>query len=109
MDAWQGWLVVIVMAIGTFAIRVSVLGGMSSRTFAPWVERALSLVLPAMFAAIAAPMLLLVDGTLQILPSAPRLIAATVTLATAMLWRGYLMPLVLGMVVLHAAQWAMQG
>jgi branched-subunit amino acid transport protein len=108
MDAWQGWLVVIVMAVGTFAIRLSVLGGMSNRPFAPWVERALILVLPALFAAIAAPMLLLVEGTVQFLPSAPKLIAALATLWSAMRWRGYLMPLVLGMVVLHVAQWAMR-
>jgi branched-subunit amino acid transport protein len=107
MEAWQGWLVVIAMAIGTFAIRVSVLGGMSNRSFAPWVERALSLVLPAMFAAIAVPMLLLIDGAVQVLPSMPKLIAGTVTLLTALRWRGYLLPLVVGMVVLHLAQWAL--
>lgn len=109
MDAWQGWLVVIVLAIGTFGIRLSVLGGMSNRTFSPWVERALGLVLPAMFAAIATPMLLLVDGAVQILPSAPRLLAAFVTLVSAIVWRGYLMPLLLGMVVLHLAQWVVQA
>ena len=109
MDAWQGWLVVIVLAVGTFAIRLSVLGGMSNRTLAPWAERALALVLPAIFAAIAVPMLFMVDGTIQILASAPRLIAAAVTLGTAMRWRGYLMPLVLGMVALHVAQRLMQG
>lgn len=109
MDPWQGWLVVIVMAVGTFAIRLSVLGGMSGRSFQRWIERALTLVLPAMFAAIAAPMIFLVDGSVQLLPGAPRLIAAAVTLSTAMRWRGYLMPLALGMAVLHLAQWALPG
>jgi branched-subunit amino acid transport protein len=109
MDPWQGWLVVIVMAVGTFAMRLSMLGGMSNRAFAPWLERALTLVLPAIFAAIAAPMLLLFDGTAQMLPGAPRLIAAAVTLWTAIRWRGYLMPLVVGMVALHVAQRLMQG
>jgi len=108
MAAWQGWLVVIAMAIGTFAIRASVLGGMSDRVFPPWVERALSLVLPAMFAAIAAPMLLLVEGDVQFLASAPRLLAALATLWVAMRRRGYLLPLVVGMAVLHGAQWVLQ-
>ena len=31
MAAWQGWLVVIAMAVGTFAIRLSVLGGKIGR------------------------------------------------------------------------------
>jgi branched-subunit amino acid transport protein len=109
MAAWQGWLVVIAMAAGTFAIRLSVLGAMSGRTFAPWVERALTLVLPAIFAAIAAPMLLLVDGAPHMPASVPKVVAAAVTLWTAMRWRGYLTPLVLGMIVLHAVQWIMEG
>ena len=108
MAAWQGWLVVIVMAIGTFAIRLSVLGGMHNRTFAPWVERALTLVLPAIFAAIAAPMLLLADGAVHWQSSAPKILAAMVTLCSALRWRGYLLPLVLGMLVLHLAQWIIQ-
>ena len=31
MVAWQGWLLVALMALGTFAIRLSVLGAMSER------------------------------------------------------------------------------
>ena len=104
MAAWQGWLVVILMALGTFAIRLSVLGGMNHRTFAPWVERALTLVLPAMFAAIGAPMLLLVDGAVNVNENLPKLIAAGITLGFAMRWGGYLTPLIVGMVALHVAQ-----
>ena len=104
MAAWQGWLVVIVMALGTFAIRLSVLGAMSDRTFAPWVERALTLVLPAMFSAIAAPMLLLTDGAVHVATNLPKVMAAIVTLIVAMRWRGYLTPLIIGMIVLHATQ-----
>ena len=104
MAAWQGWLVVAVMAVGTFAIRLSVLGGMSNRTFAPWVERALTLVLPAMFAAIAAPMLLLTDGAVDVNANLPKVVAAAVTLGFALRWGGYLTPLIIGMVVLHIAQ-----
>ena len=104
MAAWQGWLVVIVMAVGTFAIRLSVLGGMHDRTFPQWVERALTLVLPAMFAAIAAPMLLLTDGAVHVATNLPKVAAAIVTLIVAMRWRGYLTPLIIGMIVLHVAQ-----
>ena len=108
MDPWQAWLVVAAMAAGTFAIRWSFLGGVSRRTFAPWVERALTLVLPAIFAAIAAPMLLLVEGNLRIADSAPKIAAALVTLFWAMRWRGYLLPLVAGMLVLHLMQWLLR-
>lgn len=109
MAAWQGWLVVIAMAVGTFAIRLSVLGGMHNRTFAPWVERALTLVLPAIFAAIAAPMLIFADGAVDWHANAPKLLAAAVTLVSALRRRGYLLPLVLGMLTLHLAQWALAG
>ena len=109
MEPWQAWLVVAAMAAGTFAIRFSVLGGMNQRTFAPWVERALTLVLPSMFAAIAAPMLLLVDGNVQLGESAPKILAALVTLLWALRWRGYLMPLVVGMLVMHLTQWLLRS
>jgi branched-subunit amino acid transport protein len=104
MAAWEGWLVVALMAVGTLAIRLSVLGGMSNRTFAPWVERALTLVLPAMFAAIAAPMLLLADGGVDAKDDLPKIIAAVVTLVFAMRRGGYLVPLIIGMVTLHVTQ-----
>ena len=92
------------MALGTFAIRLSVLGGMNNRTFPPWVERALTLVLPAMFAAIAAPMLLFTDGAVHVATNLPKVIAALVTLYVSMRWRGYLTPLIAGMITLHVVQ-----
>ena len=92
------------MAVGTLAIRLSVLGAMSDRAFPPWVERALTLVLPAMFSAIAVPMLLLSDGTVTFVEDAPKLIAATITLIVALRWGGYLTPLIVGMVTLHVVQ-----
>ena len=104
MATWQSWLVVALMALGTLAIRLSVLGAMSERAFPPWVERALTLVLPAMFSAIAVPMLLLSDGTVTFVEDAPKLIAATITLTVAMRWGGYLTPLIVGMVTLHVVQ-----
>ena len=107
MEPWQAWLVVAAMAAGTFAIRWSVIGGMHDRRFAPWVERALTLVLPAMFSAIALPMLLLAEGAPDLRHSVPKVIAALVTLGTALRWRGYLMPLVLGMLTMHALQWVL--
>lgn len=96
------------MAIGTFAIRWSVLGGMRQRTFSPHVERALTLVLPAMFSAIALPMLVLGDGAPTLYDDGPKVVAALVALVTAMRRRGYLLPLVVGMLTLHAIQWVMR-
>ena len=104
MATWQSWLVVALMAVGTLAIRLSVLGAMSERAFPLWIERALTLVLPAMFSAIAVPMLLLSDGPVTFVEDAPKLIAATITLVVAMRWGGYLTPLIVGMVTLHAVQ-----
>ena len=108
MEPWQGWLVVVAMAVGTFAIRRSVLGGMHQLTFAPWVGRALMLVLPAMFSAIAIPMLLASEAGVDFIHGAPKIIAALATLWCAMRRRGYLLPLVLGMVVMHFLQWLLR-
>ena len=80
---------------------------MNDRTFPPWVERALTLVLPAMFAAIAIPMLLLTDGGMSVATNVPKVIAAAVTLFCALRWGGYLSPLIVGMVTLHVAQRAL--
>ena len=107
MEPWQAWLVVIAMAIGTFAIRWSVLGGMHQRPFAPWLERALTLVLPAMFSAIALPMIVLAAEHETIASVGPKALAAAVTLAAAIRRRGYLLPLVIGMLTLHGAQWVL--
>ena len=104
MVAWQGWLVVALMALGTLAIRLSVLGAMSERAFPLWVERALTLVLPAMFSAIAVPMLVLSDGEVTFVEDAPKLIAASITLLVALRWGGYLRPLIVGMIALHVVQ-----
>jgi branched-subunit amino acid transport protein len=97
------------MAAGTFAIRWSFIGGMHQHRFPPWVERALTLVLPAMFSAIAIPMLLLADGAQDWRHSVPRVLAALVTLFVALRWRGYLLPLILGMLTMHAVQWLLRG
>jgi len=109
MEPWQAWLVVIAMAAGTFAIRWSFIGVMHQRTFAAWIERALTLVLPAMFSAIAIPMLLLADGAPDWRHSAPKVLAALVTLIVALRRRGYLLPLVLGMLTMHAVQWLLRA
>jgi branched-subunit amino acid transport protein len=96
------------MAVGTFALRFSVLGGMGDRRFAPWVERALTLVLPAIFAAIVTPMLLQIEGDFNLRDHAPKLIAALVALWAATRMRDYLLPLLIGMAVLHAVQWMLR-
>ncbi len=108
MAAWQGWLVVIAMALGTFALRFSVLGAMGDRRFPPWVERALALVLPAIFAAIVTPMLLAGDDGFRVADNGPKLLAALVAMLVAIRTRRYLVPLVAGMLVLHSAQWALR-
>ena len=108
MEPWQGWFVVAAMAVGTFAIRWSLLGAMHQRTFDPWVERSLMLVLPAMFSAIAIPMLLRASGDVDLIHSAPKIVTALATLWCAMRRRGYLLPLVIGMIVMHALQWLLR-
>ena len=109
MEPWQAWLVVTAMAVGTFAIRWSFIGGMRGHTFPQWVERALTLVLPAIFAAISIPMLLLGDPGADWRQTVPKVAAALATLIVALRRRGYLLPLVLGMLTMHALQWLLRA
>jgi branched-subunit amino acid transport protein len=54
-------------------------------------------------------MLLLADGAQDWRHSVPRVLAALVTLFVALRWRGYLLPLILGMLTMHAVQWLLRG
>jgi branched-subunit amino acid transport protein len=98
----EGWIAIAGLAIGTFLIRYSFIGFLAGRRLPPRVERALQLAVPAIFAALVIPLVIMLDGKLDWTARYPHAIAAVIAGAYAW-WRGgMLMPLVVGMAVLHA-------
>lgn len=97
----EGWLAIIGLAIGTFAIRYSFIGLLAGKKLPPRFERALQLAVPAIFAALVVPLILLHAGELNLPQRLPHIVAACVTGIYAW-WRGgMLMSLVIGMTTLH--------
>ncbi len=101
----DGWLAIIGLAIGTFAIRYSFIGLLAGKKLPPRFERALQLAVPAIFAALVVPLILLHGGEFNLNLRWPHISAALVTGFYA--WRrgGLLIPLMIGMVTLHTMLW----
>ena len=103
----EGWLAIIGLSIGTFAIRYSFIGLLAGKKLPPRFERALQLAVPAIFAALVVPLILLQAGEFNMPARWPHIVAALVTGVYAW-WRGgMLIPLVIGMAMLHGLLWCM--
>jgi branched-subunit amino acid transport protein len=99
---WQSWAVVLALALGTFLIRYSFIGLFANRAMPPWLERSLRLVVPAIFAAIVAGGVAIVDGHFGGLALWPRYAAAAIALGVALRTRGNLLAtMIVGMGALH--------
>lgn len=101
----DGWLAIIGLAIGTFAIRYSFIGLLAGKKLPPRFERALQLAVPAIFAALVLPLILFQDNQLNLALRWPHAVAAIITGVYAW-WRGgMLISLLIGMASLHALLW----
>lgn len=101
----DGWLAIIGLAIGTFAIRYSFIGLLAGKKLPPRFERALQLAVPAIFAALVVPLILFQGNQLNLTMRWPHAVAALITGIYAW-WRGgMLLSLVIGMASLHALLW----
>lgn len=101
-----GWLIVIAVGVGTYAARVSFIAGLGERRFPEPLERALSYVAPAIFAAIVFPAVLLPQGSLEVtLGANPRFAAAVAAALAAWLTRSVAAVVLVGM----GALWALQA
>ena len=102
LGAWQSWSVVLGLAIGTFLIRYSFIGLFADRDMPAWLERALKLMVPAIFAAIIFSGVAMVGGEVAGLTHWPRYAAAIIGFAAAVVTRGnMLVTLGVGMAALH--------
>ena len=101
----DGWLAIIGLAIGTFAIRYSFIGLLAGKKLPPRFERALQLAVPAIFAALVVPLILFQNNQLNLAMRWPNAVAAIITGLYAG-WRGgMLLSLVIGMASLHTLLW----
>ena len=106
LGAIQSWLLVIGLAIGTFLIRYSFIGLFANRDMPKWLDSALKLMVPAIFAAIVFSGVMMVGGQIAGLDQWPRYAAALIALIAAMATRGnMLITVVVGMAALHSLPW----
>jgi branched-subunit amino acid transport protein len=102
MSAWESWLVVLGLAIGTFLIRYSFIGIFANRDMPAWLAHGLKLIVPAIFAAIVASGVAITAGQIGTWALWPRYAAAVVGLLIALRFKGNILLTVLGgMLALH--------
>lgn len=102
----QFWLMIVVLALGTWAMRALPIMLHGHVAHPPWLERLLKHVPVAALTALVVPgvLYLHVHDTYTLSP--PRTIAAIVALLVALRTRNVLATLVAGMGALWIAQWA---
>ena len=97
------------MGIGTFLIRYSFIGLFADKDMPIWLNRALKLMVPAIFAAIVFSSVAMVGGEVAGLNQWPRYAAAVMALVAAIATRGnMLVTLGVGMAALHGLPWLFQ-
>ena len=105
----ESWTVVFGLAIGTFLIRYSFIGLFADRDLPAWLERALKLMVPAIFAAIVFSGVAMVGGEVAGWVYWPRYAAAVLAFIAAFASRGnMLVTLGVGMASLHGLPWLLQ-
>ena len=106
LSTFESWTVVFGLAIGTFLIRYSFIGLLADRDMPAWLDRALKLMVPAIFAAIVFSGVAMVGGEVAGLAYWPRYAAACIAFAAAIASRGnMLVTLAVGMACLHGLPW----
>ena len=110
LSTFESWSVVFGLAIGTFLIRYSFIGLFADRDMPGWLDRALKLMVPAIFAAIVFSGVAIVNGTSGGEVAGwtywPRYAAAVIAFIAAVMSRGnMLITLGVGMAALHGLPW----
>lgn len=110
LSTFESWSVVFGLALGTFLIRYSFIGLFAECDLPPWLERALQLMVPAIFAAIVFSSIAIVNAPLGAELAGwaywPRYAAAVIAFFAAVMSRGsMLVTLAVGMAALHGLPW----
>jgi branched-subunit amino acid transport protein len=102
MSAWQSWLVVLALGLGTFLIRYSFIGLFAKREMPVWLDRSLKLMVPAIFAAIVTSGVAIAAGQFAGMANWPRYVAAAIAFIVARYSKGNLfLTVATGMLALH--------
>lgn len=109
LSTFESWSVVFGLAIGTFLIRYSFIGLFSDRDMPTWLDRALKLMVPAIFAAIVFSGVAMVGGEVAGWAYWPRYAAAVIAFVAAVMSSGnMLVTLGVGMTALHGLPWLLR-
>jgi branched-subunit amino acid transport protein len=101
------WIAIVLVGLVTFLLRASFIAFVDPHRFPHLFRQALAFVPPAVLAAIVAPGLALVDGTLDLGWSNFRLVAGLVAIVVAIRIRSVVACIAAGMGTLWLLQWAM--
>jgi branched-subunit amino acid transport protein len=102
------WVIMIMAGLFTFATRFVMFSGGTQRQLPAWLNDALTFVPIAVLTAIIVPAVLVdpVSNSISYMPT-PRLIAALVAIAVALLTRHVVTTIIIGLVTLWILQWWM--
>jgi len=101
---WIVWLVILGLAVGTYAIRFSFLGVIGDRPLPRWLLRALRYTPVAVMPGLVAPLILWPQATGGT-PDPARMSAALATLVVGTVSRNVVAAVLAGMVTLYAGLW----
>ena len=104
IDTAQLWIVIPVLAAGTFFIRWSFIGMIGDRELPAWVLRHLRYTAVAVLPGLIAPFILWPPATGGI-PDLSRILAAVVTLAVGVYAKSVIGAVLGGFVTLYGVQW----
>lgn len=100
------WLLVIGLSVGTYLLRASfLLGTQLFGGLPPAAERVLRFVPTAVLAGLAAPSILLLDGTVAAGLSNPRLVAGAIAVVVAWRTEDMLATVGVGMITFWVVRW----
>ena len=88
LSTYESWAVVLGLAVGTFLIRYSFIGLFADRDMPAWLDRALKLMVPGIFAAIVFSGVVMVGGEVAGWAYWPRYAAALLGFVAALLSHG---------------------
>jgi branched-subunit amino acid transport protein len=100
MNSTELWLITAGMALVTFATRISFIALWGRLRLPAELRAALRFVPAAVFAAIVAPAITVVNGSPLISMENPRLLAGLFALAVALRWRNELLTISVGLLAL---------
>ena len=103
------WIVIGIIASGTFVLRLSFIGWMDARKVPAWLTRVLRFIPPAVLAALILPAVVGADADPSVVSRMVPLIAAVIALGVAWRTENMLFPIGAGMTALWTLRALLPG